>query len=96
MAKKKKEEPIIIPEEPIIIPIPSNMYTLDDKKTMLALWKTATLAPGQVAQVIELFRKYVNPNQPVSRGCGGCNGGLTKLYDGLRDWWSQNSSKFPV
>lgn len=90
MAKKSKEEP-----ELIVKTTEPDMFTLGDKNTMLGLWKVVAPTSEQVNQIIDLYRKYVNPNQPVSRDCGGCGGGLSKLYEGLRTWYSENVNKFP-
>lgn len=90
MAKKKQEEPIV-PSEPVQDPF----YTIDDKNFMVGIWKVAAPTTMQAERVLELYRKFVNPNQPYFRSCGACDGTYSKIFALLREWYGKNSHKFP-
>lgn len=72
-----------------------NLYTKEDKELILSLFKVAAPSQGQVMQVYELYRKYINSNQPYSTGgCGNCLSGYSNIFRALRDWMSENINKF--
>lgn len=83
MAKKlnNTEEPKLFPKE--------------DKEQMLKLFRVAAFSSGEVSQLFELYRRYVNPSQPFpSTNCGNCPQNISTVFSNLRDWLSQNMSKF--
>jgi len=82
MAKKSdNSEPALFPRE--------------DKEQMLRLFKIAALSSGEVNQIFELYRKYVNPNQPFpATNCGNCPQNISVVFSNLREWLSNNFSKF--
>jgi hypothetical protein len=84
MAKSKKQ----------IEEVKETLYPAQDASDMLVLFKTAAPTNQQVARVMELYRKYINPNQPGYRSCGACDGTYSKIFSALREWYSKNASKF--
>lgn len=82
MAKKLSEEKV-------------QLFPKEDKDQIMRLFKVAALSSGQVSLLFELYRKYVNPNQPFpSSNCGNCPQNISAVFSQFRDWMSRNYSKF--
>lgn len=87
MAKKIIKEEIPVDKDP--------KYSLEDKQFLSTIFRVAAPTQMQLDHILFLYKKYVNPTQPPYRSCGACDGTFMKIFGGLRDFWSQNSSKFP-
>ncbi len=91
MAKIKKVE------EEEIEKVGPDKFPKEDADRMRKLWKTAGLSPSDVTDLVILYRRYVNANQPSNNlhsGCSNCAGSIQKIYEQLRNWFSSNSELF--
>jgi hypothetical protein len=87
MAKKTIKTEEVIVEETI------TLYPKGDKDLILSLFKVATPSSIQVQQILDMYRKYVNPNQPYTNG-GCCGASFMMIFNNLRDWMMKNIDKF--
>lgn len=88
MAKeiKKKE-----PEAPKLFP-------KEDRLKIKHLMGQGNLGTTEAHMTVDMYRKYINPNQPVnwSTSCNACGNSVSALFYKLRDWWSVNNTRFEV
>lgn len=89
MQKKNEVKKVEVKVEPLKVEQPKK-FPKEDKLRMIKLWRTAGLSSQDVQDLLTLYRKYVNPNQPSNNlgSCGNCAGSIKKLYEGLRDWYN--------
>lgn len=84
MSKIKKEDPI-----------EDSKYSREDREHIMSLFKIAGATAAQAQQVVDMYRKYVNPAQPFDgANCGHCSSNYVVIFTNLRNWMSANYSKF--
>lgn len=84
MAKKRQEEQV---EAPVLFP-------KEDRMTIEALKKVTHPTKDQMDTIYELYKKYINPVQPMYRTNCNCAGNIVGLYWRLLEWFDANTAKF--
>ena len=84
MAKKKTEE-----KAPEII-----LHPKEDSLTIQALKKITHPTKEQMDTIYSLYKKYINPMQPMYRTNCQCAGNIVSLYWKLLEWYDANKEKF--
>lgn len=95
--KETKVEEKIIPTEPIEeVKSISNKYPREERDFLQHLWKTPAPTSVQVSRMLDLYRKYINPNQPDAfrANCASCSSTIVLIFNNFRDWFSKNGDKF--
>lgn len=70
------------------------MYTITDRDEILRLMKVGNADQNDINSIFHLYKKYINPNQQSYVMSCNCHHSIGALYEKLRDFYSQNGSKF--
>lgn len=70
------------------------MYSKEDQTEILRLAKVAIATQDDIDSIYELFKKYVRPNAAMYQISCNCSTSISKYYQLLLEWYSENNSKF--
>lgn len=89
MAKKKVEV-----KEVDVRTNTQEMYSFYDRDEILRLYKVVTATHEDMESIYHLFKKYIIPNAPMYRTDCNCSTSISKYYQRLLEYYSENSNKF--
>ena len=72
------------------------MYLEADKEEILRLAKVAVATQADMDSIYELFKKYIRPNAAMYQISCNCNTSISKYYQLLLEWYSENNDKFNI
>lgn len=72
------------------------MYSKQDQDEILRLAKVAVATQHDMDSIYELFKRYIRPNAAQYQINCNCNTSISKYYQLLLEWYSENASKFNI
>lgn len=69
-------------------------YALQDRDEILRLAKVAVATQQDMDSIYYLFKKYIRPNAVMYQVNCNCNTSISKYYQLLIEWFSQNANLF--
>lgn len=72
------------------------MYSKQDQDEILRLAKVAVATQADMDSIYELFKKYIRPNAVMYQLSCNCNTSISKYYQLLLEWYSENADKFNI
>lgn len=69
-------------------------YSKEDQDEILRLAKLAIARQQDMDNIFDLFKKYIRPNAVAYQVNCNCNTSISKYYQLLLEWYSDNASKF--
>jgi hypothetical protein len=72
------------------------MYIKSDQEEILRLAKVAVATQTDMDSIYYLFKKYVRPNAVMYQINCNCSTSISKYYQLLLEWHSENADKFNI
>jgi hypothetical protein len=72
------------------------MYSVEDRVEILRLAKVAVATQADMDSIYELFKRYIRPNAVMYQISCNCNTSISKYYQLLLEWYSENADKFKL
>jgi hypothetical protein len=82
--KKKKIEPIVEDEK----------FSNADALEILRLFKVAVATSDDLESIFKLYKRYINPGASTYSINCNCSISISRFYQELLDWYSQNANQF--
>jgi hypothetical protein len=72
------------------------MWSKEDQTEILRLAKVAVATQADMDSIYELFKRYIRPNAVIYQINCNCNTSISKYYQLLLEFYSENADKFNI
>ena len=72
------------------------MWSKEDQDEILRLAKVAVATQADMDSIYELFKRYIRPNAVMYQINCNCNTSISKYYQLLLEFYSENADKFNI
>jgi hypothetical protein len=73
---------------------PDEMYSFSDSDEILRLYKVVIATQQDMDSIYHLYKKYLVKNAAMYRTDCNCSISISKYYQKLLEWYSENSKLF--